>query len=211
MSRFAILLGGDVEPTLRLRAQVAGARVIAADGGMRHAKSLFVTVETWVGDFDSSPAELHQRHKDVPRQTHPTDKDKTDGDLAVDLALASGADELVLAGALGGATDHALAHLGLLLRLALQGIAVFGSSGVEEAYPLVPGTLSPDAPHGSRLSIIPLTSLTGLTLTGVYWPLQAVDVPLGSTWTVSNAVTGPVRITLAGGSAIVIVTLPQDQ
>ena len=37
MSRFAILLGGDLFRTPRVDAQVAGARVIAADSGMRHA------------------------------------------------------------------------------------------------------------------------------------------------------------------------------
>ncbi len=40
MSRFIILLGGKLVRTPRLDAQVAGARVIAADAGMNHAKTL---------------------------------------------------------------------------------------------------------------------------------------------------------------------------
>ncbi|MBC8036451.1 MAG: thiamine diphosphokinase, partial [Rhizobiales bacterium] len=40
MARFAILLGGDLTVTARLRKQLAQARVIAADRGMIHAAML---------------------------------------------------------------------------------------------------------------------------------------------------------------------------
>jgi len=61
MSRFTLLLGGDLVRTPLLDRQVAGSRVIAADSGIRHAESLGVTPEMWVGDFDSAPADLRRR------------------------------------------------------------------------------------------------------------------------------------------------------
>ena len=102
MSRFVILLGGKLVRTPRLDAQVAGARVIAADAGMEHAKTLGITPELWVGDFDSVTDEIAAEYASVPQDRYPRDKDKTDGELAVAEALKRGATSLVLAGAFGG-------------------------------------------------------------------------------------------------------------
>ncbi len=209
MTKFAILLGGDLHPTERLGIQLAGARVIAADAGMRHAAPLGLEAELWVGDFDSATLGLQAEAGHVPRRRFSVDKDATDGELAVDAALERGAREVILAGGLGGQSDHAFAHLMLALGLARRGIAAFVTSGLEEAWPLHPGEHRLDAPTGSRLSVLALTDLDGLSLEGVRWPLERRDVPLGSTLTLSNMVSGPVRISLASGNGIVIVTPPQ--
>jgi thiamine pyrophosphokinase len=101
--RFAILLAGELTVTDRLRQQLAGARMIAADGGMAHAAALGVEPELWIGDFDSSDADLEARYEHVARQTHPPAKDTTDGELAIAEAVARGAGEIFLVGGLGGA------------------------------------------------------------------------------------------------------------
>jgi thiamine pyrophosphokinase len=204
MTRFAILLGGKLMVTPRLLGQLAGARVIAADSGMAHAGPLGVTPELWVGDFDSADASLIARHRDVPREAHPPDKDATDGSLAIASAISRGGDDFVLAGGLGGQADHTLGHFGQILYLARIGLPGFITSGDEEAHPIVPGTTTLDIPPQSRLSLIPFVDLGGLTLEGVRWPLSSRDVPLGSTLTLSNVVLGPVRIELRSGHAIAV-------
>ena len=201
--KFAILLGGDLTVTDRLRRQIAGSRAIAADGGMAHAAALGLPVELWVGDFDSSSADLQATYQDIPRQTHPADKDKTDGEIAIDAALALGATELVLVGALGGQTDHALGNLGLLLALAGRDVTAYATSGREEAYPLT-RRLELDLPPGSRLSVIAFSPLFGLDISGVRWPLANADVSMGSTWTLSNVATGAVTLGLIHGTAVVV-------
>ncbi len=205
MSRFAILLGGDVTATARLSTQVAGARVIAADSGMAHAKTLKLDAELWVGDFDSADAALQEAYAHVPRIIYPTDKDATDGEIAVTEALRRGATSLVLVGGLGGQFDHALAHGVMMLALAARGMAVFSTSGHEEAYPLVDDIDLPEVPTGSRVSVVGVSELKGLSIEGVRWPLTARDVPLGSSLTLSNISDGRLRISLARGQAMVLV------
>lgn len=205
MSRFLILLGGDVSPTPRLAAQAAGARVIAADGGMRHAAALRVVPEIWVGDFDSEPLELPPELAAVPRQTHPADKDRTDGEIAVAEALARGATSLLLVGAFGGPrADHALLHLALAIRRAKEGIDVVLSSGAQEGVPLLPGSRRFDYADGTLFSIVGFSHLSGLTVVGAKWPLESVEVPFGSSLTVSNEVRGELRVSLGVGRALLL-------
>jgi len=95
-AHFSILLGGTLTPTPRLLCQIAGSRVIAADGGILHAETLAVSTELWVGDFDSTPDAARKRFDHVSREEHPTDKDRTDGEIAIEAAIARGAKRLTL-------------------------------------------------------------------------------------------------------------------
>ncbi len=196
MSKFAILLGGGLTVTRRLRAQIKGARVIAADSGIAHAASLGVVPELWVGDFDSAGSELAIQYADIPRQAFPSEKDATDGAIAIAAAKLRGAREFILVGGLGGQADHTLGHFGLTLKLAREGYPTILTSGDEEAHAILPGETELDLSGGVRLSIVPFTDFVGLDLSGVKWPLVKRDVPLGDTLTMSNVATGPVRISL---------------
>ncbi len=203
MSRFTILLNGPLQVTERLLGQVKGSRVIAADGGIRHAEPLGLEVELWMGDFDSTEDHFHGHYASVPRRTFPRAKDMTDGELAISESLERGAESLILAGALGGRSDHALCLVMVALDLAERGISVLASSGMEEALPLLPGRHKFDLPPGSGLSVIALSTLTGLSLQGLQWPLDNHDVEPGSSLTLSNQVTGSLRVTLKEGKGVI--------
>ena len=122
----------------------------------------------------------------------------------MEAALERGATELVLVGALGGErSDHALCHLMATLDLTARGISVLATNGAEEAYPLLPGNLDLDLPHGAGFSILAFDQLTGLSLRGLQWPLEDRSISPGSSLTLSNQVTGPVEISLKSGRAII--------
>lgn len=205
MSHFVILLGGDLSPTPRLRDQVAGARAIAADSGIRHAEALGLDPELWTGDFDSVDEGLRGRFERIPTEIFPAEKDMTDGEIAVDAALARGATSLVLAGAFGGRrADHAFLHLAAANRLAEGGMPVVLSSGDQEGRPLLTGDAAFDFPDGTLFSILGFTPLTGLTVRGAKWPLDDAAVPFGSSLTISNEVRGALSITLGEGRALLV-------
>lgn len=205
MTRFTILLGGELFRTPRLDRQVADSRVIAADAGIRHAATLGLMPELWLGDFDSVPTDLDPRFADLPRETFPAEKDRTDGELAIDAALRLGATSLVLVGAFGGPrADHAFLHLALALRLAEAGTEVLLTSGRQEALPLLPGSASFDYEDGMPFSVLAFSELTGLSEEGSKWLLNSVDVPFGSSLTMSNEVRGNLRISLGSGRALLL-------
>ena len=204
MTTFAILLGGPLRITQRLVDALAGARFIAADGGMRHAGLFETAPELWVGDFDSVTDDLLERYRNIERRAYPAEKAMTDGEIAIDEALARGATRIVLAGALGGErTDHAMGHFVHALALAGSGHDVVLTSGEEEGHPLVPGTLSLDLPPGSLFSIIGFEDLHGLTIENARYPLRDFTLPFGSSRTLSNVAEGPITIRLKKGRAMV--------
>ena len=202
MSLFVILLGGDLVATPRLASQTAGARVIGADSGIRHAGIAGLMPELWVGDFDSATEEDFRLRASVPRRTFPSAKDQTDGELAVDIALAEGATSLILAGAFGGPrADHAFLHLTLGLRLAERGLNVLLTSGDQEGQPVPTGRSEWDYGRGTLFSILGFSDLTGLSVIGAEWPLDRISMPFGSSLTISNRVTEVLRIGLDRGRA----------
>jgi thiamine pyrophosphokinase len=205
MSKFVILMAGDVTPTQRLKNQINGARVIAADSGMKHAEALGLTPELWVGDFDSSPTLLRDQWSSVEQERYPVAKDKTDGELAVDAAVKRGASEIILLGAFGGQFDHVLAHAALLHVMAAKGIKTFATSGTEEAWPLSTSLSLWQTPTGTRVSVVGLTDMKALSILGVRWPLQRRDVAFGSSLTLSNESKGDISITLEQGRAMVML------
>ena len=187
MNPFTILLGGDLVPTSAVASEVAGTRIIAADAGMRHAESLAVVPELWVGDFDSEPEFLPSHLANIARLRFSHEKDKTDGELAIDIALSRGATSLLLVGAFGGTRgDHEFLHLSLGLRLAEKGMPVKLTSGTQDGYPLLPGDTEFDFPHGTLFSILAFSDLSGLSVKGAKWPLDTVEVEFGSSLTLSN-------------------------
>jgi thiamine pyrophosphokinase len=198
-------LAGNLTPTARLKTQIAGARIIAADSGMEHAGTLNLEPELWVGDFDSASAQLQNQFAGVPRIEFPIEKDATDGEIAVAEAMRRGATELILVGGLGGQLDHTLAHAGFVIALARRGMATFITSGHEEAYALVNEIEFNNLAPGTRLSIVPMSDLKALSISGVKWPLHKRDVPLGAALTLSNEVVASVHAQLLYGSALILV------
>ncbi len=109
--------------------------VIAADGGADEALRLGLHVDLLVGDMDSvSPSSLEAVEAAGGRVVrHPADKDATDLELALDEALASGADRVVVAGATEGRLDFVLGNALVLTHERLS--AVRGRRGLRRGAP----------------------------------------------------------------------------
>ena len=98
MARIVIFANGVLtQPDLLQTKLKPDDRIFCADGGTRHALALGLTPETIIGDLDSLEPELvaELETAGVTIQRHPADKDQTDLELALELAVAERDAELV--------------------------------------------------------------------------------------------------------------------
>lgn len=193
--------------------------VVAADGGARHAARLALPVDAWIGDGDSVEASELAALAAAGAEIHrvPVDKDETDTELAMTLALDEGATRLVVLGALGGPRlDHALANVTLLAAPALEGVdtVLFDARATRVSLLVAPGRdggpveRSFAGREGDIVSLLPVGGMArGVLATNLRYPLRSEDLELGRTRGVSNVRTAPeATIRLESGRLLVIET-----
>ena len=165
-----------------------GDLVLAADGGANLCLAWGWPVDTVVGDMDSVDAAVRRQleAQGTPFVVSPVDKDETDLELALRLALQRGVTELVIAGALGARIDHTLGNLALMALPALASVAARIVDGDQTIWLVRDHLVVPGRP-GDTLSLIPFGGdACGVTVSGVRWPLHEADLPLGPSLSISN-------------------------
>ncbi|MBO7376711.1 MAG: thiamine diphosphokinase [Clostridia bacterium] len=119
--RAFIYVGGDVFPDRKSIPSPEGdVLTIAADSGWLNARRLGVTPRTVVGDLDSLGEGKLPSDTELIRL--PVEKDYTDTQQAVEVAIERGAGEIVIVGGISGRIDHTLANFGILEDLSLRGV-----------------------------------------------------------------------------------------
>lgn len=136
----------------------------------------------------------------------PPEKDLTDAELALEVAAERGATEVVLAAALGGRVDHALANLLLVLRARELGRRMRLIDGRTEAY-LVEGPLVIEGERGDLVSLVPLSpTVEEITTFGLRHPLAGERLGRGATRGISNVIDAiPAGIDRVGGGDMLLI------
>lgn len=208
-----VVSGGAPPPHALIDALPPPSAVVCADRGYTHALTLGLTPTLLVGDFDS----LAQHQVDEARasgvlvELHPTDKDATDLEIALDRAVESAVTGTVITVVatpdLTERIDHLLAQLGLLASPKYAHVAItawFGEAFVAIVQPHtdveVRGT------EGELVTIIPIGGdATGVTTSGLRYPLANESLSPFATRGVSNILaSSPASVRIASGVAAVI-------
>jgi thiamine pyrophosphokinase len=175
--------------------------VIAADGGLTHAQKLGIRPDICLGDFDSLG------YTPEGANVFPVEKDDTDAMLAVRRGLSLGYGEFVLYGSLDGPRlDHTIANFQTLQFLADQG-AVGYLAGTDYLVTVVKdGALSfREGSEGTISVFCQGADAEGVTLEGLYYPLENGTLSAGFPLGVSNHFTGKAAtITVKKGSLLVL-------
>ncbi|HUS16567.1 MAG TPA: thiamine diphosphokinase [Chloroflexia bacterium] len=193
--------------------------VIAADGGLAHALDLGLVPTLALGDFDSlEPATLQAFAAAHPEATirhyvHEL-KVETDAELGVIAAVEAGASEIVLTGVLGGRWDHSFANLLLLTHPLLAHVPTRLVTADTEIVLLRGHSIRQIGGRpGDLVSLVPLDTAEGITLSGLQYPLLEETLYAGQGRGVSNVLTHRLAsVSVRRGLLWVIVThQPTDE
>ena len=199
-----IISGGNIQETFTsgFLSEYQYDFMIAADSGLDYCLQSGHFPDMIVGDFDSlqhqdllkaaEPAdenvfsaasgehdEVHEQmltisNRKIRMIRHRPEKDATDTELAVTLAIAQGTDEVVLLGATGTRLDHVWGNISLLCRLRemhIRGWMIDANNRISMPFEKEI-RLKKNEQFGKYVSILPYGGpVTGLTLTGFHYPL----------------------------------------
>ena len=166
-----IFAGGTVRPGKAFYTAIGSADMcIAADSGAATALQYGCTPQIVVGDFDSLDAslleDLSKQGSEIRRAA--VEKDETDTELAVQVAIDEGATRITLAGALGGTRfDHAMANI--LLLAGFEDVPITLVDGPSTCWIVRgPGSSTINGQVGDLVSLLPLTGdASGIRTKGV--------------------------------------------
>ena len=175
--------------------------VIAADGGLAHTERLGITPDVVLGDFDSLG------YAPVGANVFPVEKDDTDAMLAVRRGLELGYREFILYGSLDGPRlDHTVANFQTLQFLADRGAVGYLAGCTTVVTVVREGGLRFPAGKQGTVSVFCLgADAEGVTLEGLYYPLENGTLTAGFPLGVSNHFTGQeAGISVKKGSLLVL-------
>lgn len=187
--------------------------IIAADAGGKHLHDIGRFPHILMGDFDSLAGEIVQEtcRAGVELFTFPIAKDQTDIELAVDLSLARRATEIRIIGGMGGRLDHTLGNIGLLLKASQQGVPAFLVDSEQEVT-VTSGDIQIPCAVGIGLSVIPLTlKASGVTTTGLKYPLTNADLYFHQTLGIHNECTGKTAGISVKEGVLLIITFQEKK
>ncbi len=166
--------------------------IIAADHGLAAADRLMLSPDFIVGDFDSVPEAILSKYrgKSAPIETFPREKDKTDTQIAVELALMHNPSRIDIIGATGSRLDHVIANIHLLVLPLQAGCTACIIDEKNKIYLMEHSFfISRTMQHGDYVSLLPFTDkVSGLTLKGFKYPLDHVTLTSGSSLGISNEI-----------------------
>jgi thiamine pyrophosphokinase len=183
-----VVSGGDPPALQALEGLPTDARVVAADSGLDFAHGLGLHVDVVVGDLDSvsEVALAAARHAGTTIERHPSAKDATDLELALDRAVELGAARIVVLGGAAGRFDHVVGGLLLLADERYENVhmtARLGSARVA----VVRGEATLEGQVGDYVTLLPVAGpAEGITTSGLLYPLHNEDLLPGTTRGVSN-------------------------
>ena len=195
--------GGEIFPEYIEEKVQDGDIVICADSGYRNALAMGAKVDVLVGDFDSL-GKVPDGDFELVRV--PAEKNSTDTQLAIDIAIERGADEIIIVSSTSGRVDHALSTLAILEYLWGKRIHAYVVNGQNRVrFIRDSGTIIVRSAY-KYFSVVTLDAVAKkVSIEGAKYPLEKKDIERGFQFAVSNEIVkNAALITVKKGSVFII-------
>jgi len=207
-----IITSGNLLFTPRIKRLLKKADlIIAADGGATHLHKMDIAPHVIIGDMDSIHPDTRCFFEKnlIPIIPHPSRKNQTDTDLCIEFAIKKGATIITMLGVTGHRLDHTLANIFLLRKLSGLGI-VSRILDANNEICLVRDHLELTGKRGDLLSVLPISDkVTGVTFTGLEYPLENAAISMGSSLGISNYFKAT-RVTISVSTGLLLVIKSRD-
>lgn len=188
-------------------------KLIAADRGLEFFINSGIKPDLAVGDFDSLSREGKEyldNAADIEVKRLKPEKDDSDTQSAVNLAIERGAGRIALLGTMGSRLDHMLANLGLLSSGRDKGVHIVMADSHNYVTLIESGTiLHKSRQFGRFVSFFPVGGdVPGLVLEGFKYPLKGHYLTVAdSGLTVSNEIIEEqAKVTFEKGRLLMIMS-----
>ena len=207
MNKLIVIASGPIDHLQFFKPLLENHKIIAVDGGLNHLDKLGIKPHVLIGDFDSVEPSLLEKYADVDVYHHPTRKDFTDAELAIDYAIDQSPDEVILMGMTGHRIDHMITNIHLLKRFVNHDILAYVLDYHNKVY-YCNSDIELEGNVGDLLSIVPLSgSVQKVKTYGLEYPLNDETLYFHESRGVSNVFSkSKVRIETGSGEFLIILS-----
>ncbi len=207
-----IILGGKMSDDFlkKMYESYQADHVIVSDGALAVMDRMHLPFHSLVGDFDTIDPEILQKYENkfgIYVERHRPEKNETDSELAIQIAMQKQPSDIVMLGATGGRMDHTLGNLHLIYQCMKKGIpcAVYDEWNritlIEKEVIIEKKKI-----YGKYISFLPFFERAeNINLEGFAYPLLHAVLEKGTTLAISNEIDAPIaKVTVEKGILICI-------
>ena len=185
MSNILISISGDCA-VVRNQLKNEYKHIFDVDGGTEYLYKLFLQPTQIIGDFDSIDENTKKRaiRDGADINSFDPDKDRTDLEIALDVASKNKGKDITIIGGEGNDIDHLFGNL----------LTISSFHSTEEIMWVTKlETISFSTKQffkikkNSTFSILPLSRIENLSIKGAKWDIDNENIPYGSTRTLRNS------------------------
>jgi len=180
--KILISIGGNCSSNIKQKFEYE--KVIGVDSGVKHLSKFAITPDIIIGDLDSIDKKLltESAKKNIEIIKYPKNKDQTDFEIALDYAQKLEFESIDIIGGENGEIDHLLS---IFMTISINKCSnkttwFYGKQKIL----FNPKSISINL--NQIFSLIPLSNIKNLNISGAKWNLQNKNIDFGSTKTLRN-------------------------